>query len=102
MPKPPSSAAVRASTFLCAGAIRLFGTKAQKNRCLTGLLSGETVGALAYSEDQAGTDMAGITATAREDHGTWLLSGTKDIVVNAPMADLFLVLAWHDRPAGPA
>lgn len=98
---PATFISMRASTFLCAGAIRLFGTKAQKDRCLTGLLSGETVGALAYSEDQAGTDMAGITAAAREDHGTWLLSGTKDIVVNAPMADLFLVLAWHDRPAGP-
>ena len=97
---PATFVSMRASTFLCAGAIRLFGTPAQKKRYLPGLLSGDAVGALAYSEDQAGSDLGEITAAAQDDNGTWLLSGTKDIVVNAPLADLFIVLAWNDRAAG--
>ena len=55
------------------------------------------VGALAYSEDQAGSDLAGIATAARKDGDAWLLSGKKDIVVNAPIADVLLVLAYHDK-----
>lgn len=97
---PATFVSMRASTFLCAGAIRLFGTSAQKARYLPGLMDGELIGALAYSEDQAGSDLGGITAAAQDDGGTWLLGGTKDIVVNAPVAGLFVVLAWNDRAAG--
>ena len=35
----------------------------------------------------------------RDDDG-WLLSGTKNIVINAPIADVFLVLAYTDLAAG--
>lgn len=91
----------RASAFLCAGALTLFGTPGQKERYLPGLMDGSAIGSFAYSEDQAGSDLGAITAAAKEEDGSWLLSGTKDIVVNAPIADLFIVLAWHDPSAGP-
>ncbi|HOS98058.1 MAG TPA: acyl-CoA dehydrogenase family protein, partial [Deltaproteobacteria bacterium] len=98
---PATFVSMRSSVHLCAGAIRLFGTPSQKDRYLKGLLGGDSVGALAYSEVQAGSDLGGITAAAQADGNTWLLGGTKDIVVNAPLADVFLVLAWHDRATGP-
>ena len=88
---------MRASTFL-RGRDPAVRTQAE-GPLSTGLLSGETVGALAYSETRRHRHTG--HRRRSEDNGTWLLSGTKDIVVNAPMADLFVVLAWHDRPAGP-
>ncbi|HNY64207.1 MAG TPA: acyl-CoA dehydrogenase family protein [Deltaproteobacteria bacterium] len=97
---PATFMSARASAFLCAGAIRLFGTDDQKDRWLAPLLDGEAVGALAYSEEQAGTDMGAVATSAVRVGDTWLLNGTKGIVVNAPIADVILVLAYTDREAG--
>lgn len=90
---PATFLSARASAFLCAGAMLLFGTEGQKARYLPSLLTGKTVGALAYSEDQAGTDLGGIGARAVKVGDTWLVNGTKNLVVNAPIADVLLVLA---------
>jgi alkylation response protein AidB-like acyl-CoA dehydrogenase len=90
----------RASTFLCGGAVRLFGTAAQKEQYVPALRKAEKVGALAYSEEGAGSDTAAIAATARNDDGVWFVSGTKDIVVNGPIADVLLVLAYQEKEAG--
>ncbi|MBN2284335.1 MAG: acyl-CoA dehydrogenase family protein [Deltaproteobacteria bacterium] len=90
----------RASTFLCGGLIALFGTAAQKERYLPGLLKGDLVGAVAYSESEAGSDISGITAAAKKGGDTWVLTGEKDIVANGPIADLLLVLAYTSAEAG--
>lgn len=97
---PATFISARASAFLCAGALRLFGTPEQKARYIPPLLQGEMVGALAYSEALAGSDLQAITTSACPDGTGWLLSGTKDIVVNAPIADVTLVLAWTNKSAG--
>ena len=90
----------RASAFLTAGLLKLFGTPEQKERYVPGLLKADTVGSLAYSEEQSGTDTAAIAAIARKDGDRWIISGRKNIVVNAPIADVFLVLAYNDKDAG--
>ncbi len=97
---PATYLSARASAFLCAGALKLFGTPEQKLRYLPSLLNGEIVGAFAHSEEQAGSDTAGIAAIARKVDGKWVINGKKDIVVNAPIADVLLVLAYHDKDAG--
>jgi alkylation response protein AidB-like acyl-CoA dehydrogenase len=97
---PATWMSARASAFMCAGALQLFGTPGQKERFLPSLLTGEKIGALAYSEDQAGTDMGAAAAKALNVGGAWLLNGAKSMVANAPIADLFLVLAYTDAEAG--
>ncbi len=97
---PATYLSARASTFLCAGALRLFGTPEQKKRYIPSLMQAETVGAFAYSEEHAGSDMAALAAVAAKDNDVWVVSGTKDIVVNGPIADVLLVLAYHDKDAG--
>jgi alkylation response protein AidB-like acyl-CoA dehydrogenase len=97
---PATFLSARASTFLCAGALRLFGAPDQKQRYIPDLMKAERVGAFAYSEEQAGSDMAAITTVARRDGKTWRLNGDKNVVVNAPIADVFLVLAYTDKDAG--
>jgi len=97
---PATFLSARASTFLCAGALRLFGTPEQKKRYIPDLMKADLVGAFAYSEEQAGTDMAAITTAARNDGKAWRLTGDKNVVVNAPIADVFLVLAYSEKDAG--
>jgi alkylation response protein AidB-like acyl-CoA dehydrogenase len=97
---PATYLSARASAFLTAGALKLFGTPEQKQRYIPALVKAEMVGAFAHSEEQAGSDMAAIAAVARRDDDRWVLSGRKDIVVNAPIADVLLVLAYHDKDAG--
>ncbi|NLW69202.1 MAG: hypothetical protein GXY28_15530 [Bacteriovoracaceae bacterium] len=98
---PSTCLSARASAFLCAGGIRTFGTDAQKSAYLPPLLRAEQIGAFAWSEPQAGSDVQAIASTARKDGASWRISGRKDIVVNAPIADVILVLAYHDAQAGP-
>jgi acyl-CoA dehydrogenase len=81
-------------------ALQHFGTQAQKARFLPGIGSGEAIGALACTEAEAGSDLSGMATTAERKGDGWVLTGSKDLVTNAPVADVFLVLAWTDREAG--
>jgi len=96
---PSTFLSARASVFMCGGLLKLFGTADQQSRYIPGLLRGELVGAVAYTEAEAGSDIASISTTAENEGGTWILKGVKDIVGNAPLADLLVVLAYTDREA---
>lgn len=97
---PATFLSLRASTGLCGGAMKLFGTPEQKRKYVPALLKAELVGAFAYSEDQAGTDLAAVATVAGHENNAWLISGAKGMVVNAPVADVFVILAYVDREAG--
>lgn len=92
----------RTTGFRCAGAIALFGTAEQKARYLTPLMKGEITGAVAYTEDGAGSDLEAISSSAVLDGGAWKVDGRKDLAINAPIADVFLVLAWTDKAESAA
>jgi len=92
----------RTTGFRCAGAMALFGTADQKARYLNPLIKGEITGAVAYTEDGAGSDLGSISAEAVLDSGVWKISGLKDLAINAPIADVFMVLAWTDKAAHAA
>ena len=96
---PATFVTSRASTFLCAGLIRLFGSSEQKQSYLPGLMNGELTGALACTEEQAGTDLAGITSTAHNIQSGWTVTGCKNMVINAPVADILVVLAQNIEAA---
>ena len=73
------------------------GTQEQKTKYLPRLASGEITGCLAVTEPEAGSDLLGGLATmAVEDGGHYVLNGTKRYITNAPIADVFTVLARTD------
>lgn len=78
-------------------AIVLDGTEEQKTKYLPRLASGEYIGCFALSEPGAGSDAAAMETSAvrRGDH--YVLNGTKHFITNAPIADLFTVMALTDR-----
>lgn len=56
--------------------------------------------AIAVTEPGAGSDVAGIRATAGRVDGGYVLSGTKTFITNAGLADAFVVAAKTDTSAG--
>ena len=90
-------AAYGAQANLCIIPIVLFGTDAQKQKYLPGLVSGETIGAYALSESGSGSDaLAARTRATKQADGSWVLSGEKMWITNGGFADVFIVFAQAD------
>jgi len=89
-----------AHSNLCVNQIRRNGSAAQKRRYLSGLVSGEHVGALAMSEHSAGSDVVGMKLRAEKRGSRYVLNGTKMWITNGPDADVLVVYAKTDAAAG--
>ncbi|SOD96441.1 isovaleryl-CoA dehydrogenase [Caenispirillum bisanense] len=90
-----------AHSNLCVNQIRRNGTKAQKEKYLPKLISGEHVGALAMSEPGAGSDVVGMRTRADKKGDRYVLNGNKMWITNGPDADTLVVYAKTDINAGP-
>jgi alkylation response protein AidB-like acyl-CoA dehydrogenase len=77
-----------------------FGNVEQKNRYLKRLAAGEILGAFCLTEPAAGSDAAGIQATAVRDGENYRINGTKTWVTNGSAAGIFIVFAKTDPAAG--
>ncbi|MBK3572490.1 acyl-CoA/acyl-ACP dehydrogenase [Streptomyces sp. MBT65] len=71
-----------------------------RKRLLPGLASGESVGALALTEDSARWDATGVQLNARASDGCWLLTGHKTFVLDGAAADVVLTVARADDGIG--
>ena len=85
---------------LGAGPVSLFGTDEQKEALLPGVAAGRVVPAFALSEADAGSDVAAIASTARQDGDGWLIDGVKTWISNAGVADAYVVFARTGGAAG--
>ncbi|MCY4302364.1 MAG: acyl-CoA dehydrogenase family protein [Aestuariivita sp.] len=85
-----------AHSNLCINQIRLNGTREQKEKYLTRLISGEHVGALAMSEAGAGSDVVSMKLHAQKYNDHYRLNGTKYWITNGPDADILVVYAKTD------
>ena len=75
-----------------------FGTDGQKTRWLESIASGDVVASFALTEPGAGSNPSGLKTKAAQDEGDWVITGRKQYITNAPVADLFIVFA-RTRPA---
>jgi (2S)-methylsuccinyl-CoA dehydrogenase len=78
------------------------GTREQKERWLPRLASGEVLAAIAVTEPDFGSDVAGINTTATATQGGWLINGTKTWCTFAARADVLVLLARTDPDRGAA
>jgi acyl-CoA dehydrogenase len=76
-----------------------FGTEEQRQRWVVPGIAGEKIGALGITEPGAGSDVAGITTTAREIDGGYVVNGSKTFITNGVRAD-FLVCACKTNAEG--
>jgi len=74
----------------------------QKDRFMPGIVSGETILAVAMTEPSTGSDLAGMKSRAVKDGDHWVLNGAKTYISNGILGDLIVVAARTDpdRPHG--
>jgi alkylation response protein AidB-like acyl-CoA dehydrogenase len=82
--------------------ILAYGSEAQKRNWLPRMARGELVGAIAMSEPAAGSDLQGITTTARRDGDHYVINGSKTFITNGWHAGLVCLAVKTDPKAmGP-
>jgi alkylation response protein AidB-like acyl-CoA dehydrogenase len=83
------------NSLVCWG-IQTFGTEEQKQKYLTPLAKGESIGAFLLSEPEAGSDATSQQTTAEDKGDYYLLNGTKNWITNGSSASVYLVIAQTD------
>jgi len=68
-------------------------TKAQKDKWLAGIVSGEIITAIAMTEPDAGSDLIGTRTTAVKKGDHYILNGAKTYITNGILSDLVVVIA---------
>ena len=82
-------------TEIVGGAYERFGTEAQKEAMLTGIVSGN-VQAIAMSEPEAGSDVGNLKCKAVRENGSYVLNGQKTWISEAHLAEEILVVCRTD------
>jgi long-chain-acyl-CoA dehydrogenase len=80
--------------------VKDLGTEEQKQRWLTGMASGQLIGAIAMTEPGAGSDLQGLRTTAVRDGGEWVVNGQKTFITSGINADFVIVVARTEPGAG--
>lgn len=76
--------------------LQKFATDAQRDRYMPGVVSGETILAIAMTEPGTGSDLAAIRTKAEDMGDHWLLNGSKTYISNGHLAGLVVVAARTD------
>lgn len=70
-----------------------FGSKAQQEKYLPELLSGQEIAAFALSESHSGSDAAALKTTAKKTDGGYILNGSKMWITSGGIAKTYIVMA---------
>lgn len=89
-----------AHTSLCIDPITRFGTEEQKQKYLPKLATGQSLGAFALTEPDAGTDAASQKTTAIDKGDHYEITGSKIFITNAGYADTYIVFALTEPSLG--
>jgi alkylation response protein AidB-like acyl-CoA dehydrogenase len=72
--------------------IHFYGTEEQKKKYLPLLVEGKAISAGAYTEPNAGTDVAGTRTKAVKDGNEYVITGNKMFITNGNVCDWMVVL----------
>ncbi|MBI4387176.1 MAG: acyl-CoA dehydrogenase family protein [Elusimicrobia bacterium] len=84
---------VESHNSLCSNHIFLAGDETQKRKYLPRLARGESLGAWALTEPEAGSDASSIKTTAVLEGGTWILNGSKTFTTQGSVAGVYVIFA---------
>jgi butyryl-CoA dehydrogenase len=73
--------------------LQMLGNDDIKTRLFRPALRAEKIGAICMTEPNAGSDLDGLSTSARKVDGGYVLNGQKTWVTSAPVADFFTVFA---------
>jgi alkylation response protein AidB-like acyl-CoA dehydrogenase len=92
--------AVAVQTEMATPPVFKFGTEEQKRRWLVPAIRGEQIAAIAITEPDAGSDVAGITTVARRDGDQFVVNGRKIFITNGARCHWALVVTKTDHERG--
>lgn len=92
--------AVSVQTDMATPALHRFGSEELKRRFLAPAIRGEMVAAIAVTEPDAGSDVAGLRTRAVRDGDEWVINGTKLYITNGTQADWLCLLARTSDEGG--
>lgn len=72
--------------------ILLFGSEEQKKKYLPLVVNGQAISSGAYTEPDAGTDLASAKTTAVRDGNEYVINGSKMFITNGTVCDFMVVL----------
>lgn len=76
--------------------IQAFGNEEQKERYLTPLPKGEAIMGSAFTEPDAGSDLAAAATTADKDGNDFIINGSKMFITNGTRADYLICFVQTD------
>jgi butyryl-CoA dehydrogenase len=91
---------VEAHNTLGCGYIYEHGSEDQRKKILPNYTTGENFAALAITEPNAGSDVAGLQTTAVLDKDEWVVNGTKQFITTGDIAGVTIVMAKTDKDKG--
>ncbi|HEY6761578.1 MAG TPA: acyl-CoA dehydrogenase family protein [Baekduia sp.] len=94
------AAGVGAHVNIATPPIARFGTEDQKRRYLAPAIAGAKIGALAITEPDAGSDVAGLRTHARRVDGGWVLNGSKMFITNGVRAHFWVTAVKTTEDGG--
>ena len=90
---PSIGLSIAAHNSLCTGHIFYFGNEEQKSKWLPKLSSGKYLGAWGLTENNTGSDAAGMNTTAVKDGDYYIINGSKNFITHGLSGDLAVVVA---------
>jgi citronellyl-CoA dehydrogenase len=91
---------ISVQTDMATPSLHQFGSDELKAQYLAPAIAGEMVAAIAVTEPDAGSDVAGIKTRAVRDGDDWVINGSKTFITNAATADWLCLLTVTDPDAG--
>ncbi|UCF49917.1 MAG: acyl-CoA dehydrogenase [Thermoplasmatales archaeon] len=91
---------VEAHNTLGCGYIYEHGSEEQREKYLPNYTNGENFAALAITEPNAGSDVAGLQTTAVLEKDEWVINGTKQFITSGDIAGVTIVMAKTDKDKG--
>jgi alkylation response protein AidB-like acyl-CoA dehydrogenase len=83
------------NSLYCHGIMK-FGTEEQKQKFITPIASGQSIGAYSLTEPQSGSDAGTMKSRATRDGDSYILNGRKSWVTSGPVADYFVVFVMTE------
>ena len=93
------TATVMVHTDMASPHLAHYGTAEQLERYMPSITRGEKICAIAVTEPDAGSDVAGMRTRAVRDGDDWVLNGSKMFITNGVHADIYFVAARTDPAA---
>ncbi|RPI66899.1 MAG: acyl-CoA dehydrogenase [Ignavibacteriae bacterium] len=97
---PSIALGVAAHNGLCTSHIYRFGSEELRQKYVTRLATGETMGAWGLTEPSAGSDAGGTKTVAVRDGDDWILNGSKNFITHGNVGDICVVMAVTNPDGG--